>query len=307
MRATKRQHGQFFTNQNPFAHPAFRRWATKANIPAATILEPFAGCNSLIDHLQGMDLCRDYRAYDITPAGMEVVRRNTLDRFPRGLDVCVTNPPWLARNSATLRGLDFPDTPYDDLYKHALSLCLDNCEFVAALVPESFIRSGLFHDRLQDFVSLTKPIFKDTAHPVGLALFVPETTPHVTVYSGRDRVGRLKDIEKCLPQSTLKRKVVFNDPDGNLGLIAVDNTYRASIRFCPTHEIEKYEIVDTSRYITKLSVSGSVNIDKLNQRLRKFREDTFDVLMTPYRGLRKDGMYRRRLDWKLARGIVCNS
>ncbi|MGR3984640.1 MAG: hypothetical protein OD817_05215 [Gammaproteobacteria bacterium] len=305
MSASKRQHGQFYTVTNPFAHRAFRQWAQLAGLPNAAILEPFAGCNSLIGHLESMRLCGDYAAFDIEPAAPGVKRRDTMQCFPRGFDVCITNPPWLAKNSATGRGLDFPDCPYDDLYKFSVARCLENCGYLAALVPESFIRSGLFRERLHSFISLTTPIFADTAHPVGLAMFLPEATPHITVYSGRKRVGLLAEIEAHRPKANGRRRIVFNAPQGNLGLIAVDDTHGASIRFCHPREIDGYEVVSTCRYITRLSVAGDmVSIDKLNDILRQFREATCDVLMTPYRGLRKDGKYRRRLDWNLARGFV---
>lgn len=303
----KRQRGQFYTISNPFDHRAFYAWAEIADIPAEAVLEPFAGCDSLITHLRDMGLCERRKSYDIAPSGRGITKRDTLASFPSGFDVCITNPPWLAKNSASLRGLDFPDTRHDDLYKHALDRCLDNCGYVAALVPESFIRSGLFHDRLCAFVSITKPIFEDTAHPVGLALFLPEATPEVVVYSGDRRIGRLSEIEDRRPLPDKGRRVVFNAPDGNLGLIAVDNTAGESIRFCSPREIEGYEVGSTCRYITKLSVDRKPSINRLNDLLSWFRDSTGDVLMTSYRGLRKDGKYRRRLDWNLARGIICNA
>ena len=199
----------------------------------------------------------------------------------------------------------FPDTHYDDLYKYSLAKCLEHCESLAVLVPESFIRSGLFRERLHTFISLTKPIFADTAHPVGLALFTPHTTADVRVYSGKHYVGWLSAIEQCRPQANKHRKVVFNDPNGNIGLIAVDNTYGDSIEFCPRSKLADYPVVETCRYMTVLSVSSRVSITRLNDVLSKFRDETYDVLMTPYRGLRKDGKYRRRLDWGLARDIIC--
>ena len=309
--ANERKLGQFYTVTNPFAHPAFRRWARTADLPQARILEPFAGCNSLIAHLHSMNLCKDYAAYDIAPAARDVRKRDTLAKFPRGFDVCITNPPWLAKNSATGRGLAFPKTHYDDLYKYALEKCLLHCAHLAVLVPESFIRSrarnAALHTRLHTFISLTTPIFADTAHPVGLALFTPQAVADTMVYSGKHRVGRLSAIERCRPQPCESRQVVFNDPDGTIGLIAVDNTYGDSIRFCRRNELADYPVIDSCRYMTVLSVNARVRIDRLNEILAKFRFDTCDVLMTPYRGLRKDGKYRRRLDWQLARGIVANA
>lgn len=301
----KRQHGRFYTVANPFLHGAFRKWARLAGLPRAEILEPFAGGNSLIAHLQSMQLCNAHSAFDIAPGARGVRRRDTLQSFPRGFDVCVTNPPWLAKNSASGRGLAFPQTHYDDVYKLCIEKCLRHCGYVAALVPESFIRCGLFRARLHTFISLTKAVFADTAHPVGLALFVPRETPHVEVYSGGKRVGRLADIESLRPRINTARKIVFNQPRGNLGLIAVDNTHGASIRFCHPREIRSYAIGASSRYITRIATGGAVCVETLNRTLHAFREGTCDVLMTPYRGLRKDGMYRRRLDWDLARGVIC--
>ena len=308
MTSNKRERGQFYTTRNPFAHQAFRKWAEMAGLPEERVLEPFAGCNSLIGHLMKMGLCDAHKSFDVEPTATSVKKRNTLRKFPKGFDVCVTNPPWLAKNSATGRGIGFPDTHYDDLYKFSVDICLKNCEYLAVLVPESFIRSGLFRSRLCAFISLTKPIFADTTHPVGLALFLPNPTQDVVVYSGRKRVGSLCDIEKHRPMVETGRRIKFNDPCGNLGLIAVDGTAGASIRFCDPSEIEGYDVDSTCRYITRILVDGGgINIKKLNKALHEFREKTCDVLMTPYRGLRKDGMYRRRLDWNLARGLVCAS
>ena len=217
--------------------------------------------------------------------------------FPTVFNVCITNPPWLARNSATRRGLPFPEaTRYDDLYKYALEQCLTHCEWVAAIIPEAFIRSGLFLQRLRDFISLvpqtqmkkkqknTRPypldkagkrglvMFEDTEHPVGLALFVPYATPEVRVWRNNQRLGGLNELRTHLPMPSSNRSIVFNDPKGNLGLIAIDNTVSASIRFCPPEELKDYPIRVHCRSITKIGVPWDVNIDMLNARLKTIRE-----------------------------------
>jgi len=302
---TKRGHGQYYTSGNPFAHRAFRRWARFANLPSKTILEPFAGANSLIWRLQGMGLCNKFSSFDIEPACAEVKKRNTLKSFPLGYDVCITNPPWLAKNSASVRGLPFPDCPHDDVYKLALEKCLAHCSWIAALVPESFIRAQLFQDRLQTFVSLTTQMFEDTGHPVGLALFGPTSVEDIHIWSGHRKVGILSKLQKLRPHPIPDGPLVrFNDPDGNVGLIALDNTQTASIRFCDIDELADYNVKKTGRHITKLLVDEKIQINYWNQILTEFREATHDVLMTCYKGIRKDGRYRRRCDWDLARGIV---
>lgn len=301
----KRQAGRFYTQGNPFEHDAFEHWADRANLSNNVILEPFAGANGLIHHLEDMGLCTDFRSFDIQPGSSEVRRLDTLARFPRGFGVCVTNPPWLARNVATRYGLPFPDCQYQDIYAHALERCLENCDWVAALVPESFLRAGILRSRLSDFVSLTRAMFEDTDHPVGLALFDKEQVKDTVVWSGEEPVGGLSKIEKMRPlPDTDGRMVRFNDPRGNVGLLALDNTKAASIRFCHPSEIEDYKIDSTRRSITRILVEGRVRIAEWNEALAEFREKTCDVLMTPFRGLREDGKYRRRCDWQLARGII---
>ena len=303
----KRQNGRYYTAGNPFGHPAFLAWAELARLRYATVLEPFAGANSLIARLQEMGLCRTFASFDVAPANTDVRRRDTLADFPTGYDVCVTNPPWLARNSATARGLAFPDTRHDDLYKVALEQCLAHCPFVAALVPESFVRAGLFHDRLFAFVSLTADMFTDTGHPVGLALFDDSIghPNHIQVWSGEEHIGNLAQLAarrpKPLPGGA---EVAFNDPFGNAGLIALDNTIEASVRFCDVRELAGYAVKPTGRHITKITVDGPVRIAEWNEALAAFRADARDMLMTCYKGIRKDGLYRRRCDWALARGII---
>ncbi len=312
----KRENGRYYTAGNPFDHPAFLAWAELARLRSSTVLEPFAGANSLVQRLQEMGLCSAFASFDAAPASPDVQRRDTLADFPAGYDVCVTNPPWLARNSAAWRGLAFPDAPYDDLYKVALERCLDNCPFVAALVPDSFIRAGLFHDRLFAFVSLKADMFADTGHPVGLALFDDYSglapldgyvgrPDRMQVWSGDAYVGDLAQMEARRPKPLSGRAAVaFNEPCGNAGLLALDNTIEASIRFCDVRELAGYRVKPSGRAITKIAVDGPVRIADWNAALSAFRVETRDALMTAYKGIRKDGMYRRRCDWALARGII---
>ena len=305
MRDSKRSNGRYFTSGNPFQNIPFTDWARIAGLPDKPILEPFAGNNSLINMLADMGLCTRSSSFDIAPASEAVTLRDTLEDFPTGYEICITNPPWLAKNSATVRGLPYPECGHDDLYKCALNKCLDNCPYVAALIPESFIMAKQFQDRLHTFISLTTKMFNETAHPVGLALFVPDPICDVDIWSGMNRIGRLSGIRKLRPEPLRGgADVQFNDPDGNVGLIALDNTREASIRFCDVEELSDYKVKTTGRHITKLMVDGRIRIREWNKRIDAFREETHDVLMTCYKGIRKDGKYRRRCDWSLARGII---
>ena len=255
-----------------------------------------------------MGLAGEFRSFDIAPGTAAVEQRDTMRDFPRGFGVCVTNPPWLAKNSATRRGLPYEGAPYDDLYKTALDRCLANCGHVAALVPESFLQWGRMQERLSALVSLPATLFRDTSQPVALALFEPEPARETSLWSDGRHLGTLTELRRHLPSRPLTRhEAAFNRPDGNLGLIAFDNVRCASIRFCEADEIDPREIKHTSRFITRIRTLETFDIERCNEVLRAFRHRTGDIFLTPYRGLRKDGFYRRRLDYATARLLLARA
>lgn len=315
----KRAGGRYYTRGNPFLLKPFQRWAKEADLERRRVVEPFAGAKDIPRLLESAGYVRlDWSLFDIQPSAEGVARRDTLADFPTGYGACVTNPPWLARNSATRRGLPFPqETRHNDLYKHALEKCLAHCGWTAAIIPEAFIRSGLFLERLADFISLvafappesngggaSSEMFEDTDHPVGLALFAPSAGEDVRVWRNDRFLGKLGRLRAHLPPLSRNRRIVFNDPNGNLGLIAIDNTVEASIRFCPPEELEGRLVSSRDRFLTIVRVPWNADIDLLNARLRTLREKTHDVFLTAFKGLRQDGRYRRRLGYALARSII---
>ena len=303
----KRARGRFYTAGNPFTLAPFREWADRAGLPGRRVLEPFAGAGGLIRMLRELSLCGDFAAYDIDPANPAVRRRDTLADFPSGFEVCVTNPPWLARNSATRRGLPYPGGAYDDLYKRCLELCLAHCPHVAALVPASFLQSGLFRGRLEHYILLHRLLFDDTENPVCLALFGPEPTATVHIYHDGEYVGDLRALARRLPVEKRRRGLRFNDPGGALGFISFDDVRRPSIRFCGADEIRDYSIKTSSRFVTRIGGCGrvtSARVARLNRSISAFRRDTADVFLTPFKGLRRDGQYRRRMEFALARKFI---
>ena len=304
---SKRAQGRFYTLGNPFELKPFRQWAERARISQTRILEPFAGANHIIDTLIDIGLSSEFVSYDIEPNNRKVAKRNTISCFPKGYDVCITNPPWLARNSATRRGLPYPETKHDDLYKHCLELCLDNCKYVAVLIPASYLQSGLFRERLSSYILLHDTIFSDTENPVCLALFDANASSDVSIYYGDEPIGMLNTLKSQLPEPKEDRRVRFNDPNGRLGFISFDNAREASIRFCSADDIKDYTIKHSSRFITRISGDFgnlSVLIKKLNDAIESFRHNTKDIFLTPFKGIREDGCYRRRMDFNLARRFI---
>ena len=303
----KRSKGQYFTKGNPFDFKVFKEWADRANLIDKVLLEPFAGANDIVKNLSSMKLCDKFSSYDIAPANQFVKKRDTIKKFPKNYSLCITNPPWLARNSATRRGLPYPKIKYDDLYKHCLFLCLKNCDYVGAIIPASYLQSGLFRERLSSYILLHKTLFADTENPVCLALFNKVKSKTIELYYDDKHLGSLNEFQKAKPKASKDRKVRFNDPDGKLGFISFDNTEQPTIRFCPAEEIKDYSIKVSSRFITRISGNFD-NVSKLaailNKMIFKFRDETKDVFLTPFKGIRKDGQYRRRMDFSLAKEFI---
>ncbi len=304
----KRQNGRYYTRGNPFVVKPFRLWAEQVNLRNRRVLEPYAGANNIIRALQDVGYAKSFISFDTHPADAAVQEKDTMADFPRGFDACITNPPWLAKNSAHRRGLWYPDTRHDDLYKHALELCLQNCAFVGALIPATFLQSRLFLDRLDSIIFLhDKGMFSDTENPVCLALF-SEKSREVKIFFDSELIGTFGELSGKLPPGTGRRKhLVFNDPRGDLGFIAFDGTRKPSIRFCRGEDLSQHAISHSSRMITRISgdfrYSASL-VGALNNAVEAFREETKDVFLTPFKGLRKDGRYRRRMDYQLARDFI---
>lgn len=320
----KRLHGQFFTTTNPFNVDPFHKWLKSVpGYDAETVLlEPFAGANNIVTMIQDLGYVNPWVCFDIEPvdspdenaSGVAVVERDTLTDFPSGFSVVVTNPPYLAKNSATRRDLDFPDTPYDDIYKLALDVMLANVGYVAAIIPESFLTQGLFHQRLQAVVSLTCKMFEDTEVPVCLALFVPAASKpdssDFTLYAENRYLGTFQELRghlECFVGEGLALR--FNEPDGVIGLHAVDGQTGPTIRFVLGRDIPSDQVKPTGRSITRIACGLSMTQAKrvvaaANELLESRRTKTKDAFMTAFKGLRKDGRYRRRLDFAQARELL---
>lgn len=324
----QRNKGQFFTTTNPFRLNAFFEWYNKIpNISTQTILEPFAGSNNIIEMIQDINVEQPegWACYDIQPSHQnktpeyEVIERDTLKSFPKEYAIGITNPPYLAKNSATRRDLDFPETDYDDIYKESLLQMLNNLDYVAAIIPESYINASLFEERLDKVISLNVKMFEDTEVPVCLALFVPEETDETEVYRMDLLLGTIEELRQELSiieggDKEINKLWTFNDPEGNIGVSLVDNTTEDSISFFVGETIDSEKVKPSSRAFTRISGPDFSSeeqriqfIEIANNLLFSYRNKTQDVFMTSFKGLRKDGKYRRRLDFKTVRSLLTKS
>lgn len=323
--AEKRTLGQFFTTTNPFDHDIFHTWF--AMLPKEfqdPLLEPFAGANNIVKMLKKIGYDNSWHCYDIKPDNKNnatpefpIHKKDTLEDFPKGYHVAITNPPYLAKNSASKTGMPFPETNYDDLYKVSLKAMLDNLEYVAAIIPESFITAELFQNRVFAIISLTCKMFEDTECPVCLALFVPENLKNDLQLSQNDfyichqetKIDKYEELKNKIPNPKINIPWKFNDKYGEIGIYLHDGREINSIRFVKGEIINPEKIKVSSRHVVRVSglpkdIDLDVFLEKCNKRLSQFREDTQDFFFTSFRGLRKDGKYRRRLDFKNAKIIM---
>lgn len=316
--------GQFFTKKNIFKNKVFQNWFLSISAKSReTILEPFAGKNGLIDMLGELELINSYQSFDIEPQHENVQPNDSILSFPQGFNVCITNPPFLAKNVASRKNIPVLVEPFSDLYEKCLDLCLKNCEYVAAIVPESFIVSPFFKTRLYAVISLTsKSLFQHTEHPVCLALFNPEKTTDYLVFQDENLLGnyneKLNEINAWLKEEE-NNKITFHDKEGQLGLFNIDATNIDKIMHFSLGElIEPKDVGYHARLRTRIKVLNPNNkpltksqltsfIKACNKVLEEYRSKTNDIFLTSFKGLRSDGFYRRRLDYSTARLIVAKA
>ena len=205
--------GQFFTTSNPFANSkAFDDWFSL--LPEdSEILEPFAGAGNLFDYLPNSK----WAGYDIEPKHPDVIEQDTLKNFPQGYKVCITNPPYLAKTTCTRKNLPVQPT-LEDLYLDCIKLALDNCDYVAAIIPSTFIGTKLFADRLYSWDKIDYVLFSDTDNPVGVAYFVPNKVDASNYYVNGQEIS----ITKEDTPETVDLHMEFNVAHGNYVLCAID-------------------------------------------------------------------------------------
>ena len=310
----KRVFGQYYTTHNPFDHILFKEWVELFISDINTVIEPFAGSNNIPYLLQSIGYNFTWKCYDIEPGTsvvneLNIEKRDTINNFPNDSTVSITNPPYLCKSSARRRKIDYP-WQEDDLYKVCLSVMLENCDYVAAIIPESFITSNFHFERLWGIISLPYKMFDDTECPVCLAMFSPNGKNGKKIFSGNDFLGTIEELTNHqLMIGKSYNNWRFNDKRGTIGVKTVDSKKCADCHFFDGNEINDDDVKDTNRAFSKIyglpfDVDKDLFIKKCNDVLNDYRAKTKDVTMTSFKGLRKDGKYRRRLDFATVRHIL---
>lgn len=305
--------GQFNTKKGVWLKPHIKKFILESK--CSCVVDPFAGAGDLlnvvkeigIDKTRGLDIDRSFD-WEIN---------NSLEGVPyyEG-SMVVTNPPYLAKNSAARKGLEtikyFRGNEYTDLYQIAIDKVLKTYNKAVFIIPETFRGTKFFKDSIVSITILEENPFEDTDCPVCVVCFC--TKNEYDIYKNDDFLftnNRLEKIDDLLyVDDRNKSTIQFNCKDGNLGLRAIDGTNpKNRIKFCLPDELnyERSNVKHSSRAITILYVDHndiSTLIKNANRLLEEIRDVSQDVVLTPFKNNNREGVRRRRLDFKLARRIL---
>lgn len=292
---------QHFTVRRTWITPSVRSWLDASLCASAgRVLDPFAGRGHVLDVCRDMG-ARDIEGWDIDPRlGWRV--NDSLAAVPATGRLIATNPPWMAMNSATAKGLPFPDTNFQDIYMLGLHRCLSEHKHVVAILPWSFTKSGQFRARLELIDCLDDPPFTDTKHPSCVACFGPEPATRCEVRRNGTLIGMLDDLERM--DLTPKHNVCMKfGLTGQIGLRCADGKRPADrAKFCRPSELG--QLRPSSRSKVLVSIDRRIDIGELNRRLEQWRAETNDMLMLPFRDRADDGRTRMRLSFAQARALI---
>lgn len=317
----KKSLGQYFTEGACWLQPQIVDFISDSNCRVA--YDPFAGSGCLFSPVTNMVASiKEIAGLDIDPSqGWPI--NDSLIKIPHKNDaIIVTNPPYLSNYSASRKRIGdglkkyFDMTEYDDVYLLALDRMLEAQKNVVAIIPETFINSPFKKkDLLHSITILEENPFLDTDTPVVVVCFDSQSKSYnqVKIYKDADFVCTLQEVEDCrlFPDNSVRMK--FNDPTGWLGVRCVDSTNPEDMLHFDFKENIDYDwekgIKVSSRLLTLISIDVPqakklAFIDSCNRILKKVREKSHDIILSPFKGNMKNGVRRRRLDFQTCRAII---
>ena len=295
--------GQYYTTTDPFNNSgAFRSWYQM--VPKDTILEPFAGAGHLFSYVNA-----EWHGYDIEPNHPNVEHRNTFENFPTGYRVCITNPPYLAKTVVSRKKLDVK-LIHEDMYLDALQLMLDNCEYVAAIIPSTFWNQKLFKDRLYAWDKFDMQLFTDTDAPAGVAYFVPNKVKHTRTFVNGEEIVLTSEntpIKTDFP-------CIFNPPDLAPVLVnGIDTNMQNNIHLRMLQENDipslvnaegKCKSTNRNHFPILSEMLRPEDLPAINELINQWREETKDFFITSFKSPMASGKYRKRISFLEIRWLL---
>ncbi|AIX20512.1 DNA methyltransferase [Synechococcus phage ACG-2014e] len=295
--------GQYYTTTDPFNNSgAFRSWYQM--VPKTTILEPFAGAGHLFSYVNA-----EWHGYDIEPNHPDVEYRNTFEQFPTGYRVCITNPPYLAKTVVSRKKLPV-QLIHEDMYLDALQLMLDNCEYVAAIVPSTFWNQRLFKDRLYAWDKFDMQLFTDTDAPAGVAYFVPHRVEHTRTFVNGDEIVLTSDNT---PTKT-DFHVRFNPHDLAPILVnGIDTNTQNNIHLRMLQDNDVPSLVNSmgkckptnrNHFPIESTMVKEADLPAINALIEQWRDETMDFFLTSFKSPMASGKYRKRISFMEVRWLL---
>jgi len=289
--------GKFYTIKSPFKGEAWDFFSNNFLNKEEIILEPFAGANNIPNML-----C-DYKwqSYDILPENQNIIQRDTLKDFPSSFKNCITNPPYLDIRTARKKKIKY-ESDYSDLYLDALSKMLDNCENIVAIIPSTFINKKIFKERLLFWDKIDDKIFSDTDCAVGVAYFIKENVPNTRLFLNGKEIDKNSDC--------YDNKTIFNTRNANLSACLIDKPAGNSIKISTLKDFDwnKYCVHSSRYYVAFKDLRINENdIEEFNIFLNKWREDTQDYWLSPFKSqFKNNSKFRKRLSFNQLSGLIEN-
>lgn len=313
----KKSLGQFFTTKDFWLKDHILEFIQKTESELA--FDPFAGGGDLLKVAVKIGFPKTL-GFDIDKT-LNWKMNDSLKHIPKiEKAIIITNPPYLTNYSAKRRGIYADTAPYfqacqyNDIYQLALAKCMENNDYGVLIIPETFLNSTFPKQHIKTITIIEDLIFKDTENPICVICFDKRTRneTETKVYKNEKYVGTLQDLEKKRKVPRKHIAIKFNALEGQIALRAVDTTKaERPIRFMKPEEInyDLSTIKTSSRLITLIKMAAETQnlkqiIEHSNTILSDFRKDTHDVLLSPFKGNKKNGERRRRLDYQTARAIL---
>ena len=310
--------GQFFTKDSVWLKPQIIEFikTTRCNIA----YDPFAGGGDLLNAATAILGFNKVKGLDID-SSLSWDLNDSLLNIPHVDDaIIITNPPYIAKQSASKKKLDlskyFNFSKYDDVYLIALDKMIESQKYIVAIIPESFINSNYKKkDLINSITILEENPFTDTENPVCVVCFdgISKLKSQIKVYKNDELITNYDHILSLKPEPTNCIKITFNDLNGWLGLRAIDSTNDKTFINFDFKENFDYDwdnnIKVSSRHFSLISIdiqreNRKYFVDECNRILEELRNKSSDIILTPFKGNTKNGKRRRRLDFRLARAIM---
>ena len=316
----KRILGQFFTKDELWLKPQVIDFIKASNSSVA--YDPFAGAGDLLRVAQEKCGFTEVVGLDIDDK-LTWKHNDSLLNIPHINDaIIITNPPYLSNYSAARKGLKyelekyFATSNYNDIYLIALDKMIKAQNNVVAIIPETFINSNYRQKNLLNSITiLEENPFDDTENPIIVACFDGrfKSLSEIKIYKNDTFINSLGKIEDLRIKPTGLLDMKFNEPSGWLAIRCVDTTNPVNMIKFDFKDNIKYNwenrIKVSSRLLTLVEVDiedkdKEIFIQKCNNILSKIREETSDIILSPFKGNMKNGQRRRRLDFMTCRAII---